>query len=103
MKKITMLLTEEIGVGGFEVEVPEVRTEREAAEGYLGEGQPVVESTAQDLSRVIVPRAWLEDQTLNLSIEVQSFERAQQTAQKVSGSCVSSSHPKTWSPFTNSW
>lgn len=81
---------EEIVVGGFEVEgpegrkieVPEARVEREAAEEYLGEVQPVVESTTQDLSRVIEPRARLEDQTLTLSIEVQSVERAQQTAQE---------------------
>lgn len=88
--KITMLLAEEIVVVGSEVEgsedrkieVPEVRIEREAAEGYLGQVQPVVESTTQDLSRVIESRARLEDQTLTLSIEVQSVEQAWQTAQE---------------------
>lgn len=79
---------EEIVVGGFEIEgpegreieVPEARVEREAVEEYLGQVRPIVEDTAQDLSRVIEPEARLENQTLTLSIEVESIERAQQAA-----------------------
>ncbi len=44
--------------------------------------RPVIESTAQDISRVVEPEARLENQTLNLSIQVQSVEEAQQAAQQ---------------------
>ncbi len=81
---------EEVVVGGFkvegpegqEIEVPEARVDREAAEEYLGEVRPVIEDTAQDISRVVEPEARLENQTLTLSIEVQSVEEAQQAAQQ---------------------
>lgn len=80
---------EEVVVGGFqvegpegqEIEVPEARVDREAAEEYLGEVRPVIEGTAQDISGVVEPQARLEDQTLTLSVEVQSVEEAQQAAE----------------------
>lgn len=81
---------EEVVVGGFrvegpegqEIEIPEARVDREAAEEYLAEVRPIIESTAQDISRVVEPEARLENQTLNLSIQVQSVEEAQQAAQQ---------------------
>lgn len=81
---------EEVVVGGFqvegpegqEIEVPEARVDRAAAEEYLGEVRPIIEDTAQDISNVVEPQARLENQTLTLSIEVQSVEEAQQAAQQ---------------------
>ncbi len=81
---------EEVVVGGFqvegpegqEIEVPEARVDRDAAEEYLGEVRPVIEDTAQDISRVVEPEARLENQELTLSIEVRSVEEAQQAAQQ---------------------
>lgn len=81
--------SEEVVVGGFqvegpegqEIEVPEARVDREAAEEYLGEVRPVVEDTAQDISRVVDPQVRLENQTLTMSIEVQSVEEARQAAE----------------------
>jgi len=80
----------EIIVGGFEVEgpqgreieVPEATGEREAVEEYLNEVRPIVEDTAQNLSRVVSPNARLENQTLILTIEVESVEQARQEAQE---------------------
>ena len=79
---------EEIVVGGFTVEspegrqisVPETAVDRQAAEEYLGEVRPIVEGTARDISQVITPTAELQDQTLSLSIRVESIEEAQQAA-----------------------
>lgn len=81
---------EEVVVGGFEVEgpegreisVPETTVEREALEEYLDEVRPVVEDTAQDLSRVVEPEARLEDRRLTLSVEVESIEQARRAAQE---------------------
>lgn len=79
---------EEVVVGGFTVEgpegrqisVPETAVDREAAEEYLGEVRPIVEGTARDISQVITPTTELQDQTLTLSIRVESIEEAQQAA-----------------------
>lgn len=79
---------EEVVVGGFTVEgpegrqisVPETAVDRQAAEEYLGEVRPIVEGTARDISQVITPTTELQDQTLTLSIRVESIEEAQQAA-----------------------
>ncbi len=70
------------GPEGQEIEVPEARVDRDAAEEYLGEVRPVIEDTAQDISKVVEPEARLENQALTLSIEVRSVEEAQQAAQQ---------------------
>lgn len=79
---------EEIVVGGFTVEgpdgreisVPQTTIEREAAEEYLGQVRPIVEDTARDISEVVTPNAELQNQTLTLSLRVESIEEAQQAA-----------------------
>ena len=79
----------EVVVGGFtiegpngrEISVPEATVERRAVEEYVSEVRPIIEGTARDLSGVINPTAELEDQTLTLSIEVESIEQAQAAAQ----------------------
>ena len=79
----------EVVVGGFtiegpngrEISVPEATVERRAVEEYVSEVRPIIEDTARDLSGVINPTAELEDQTLTLSIEVESIEQAQAAAQ----------------------
>lgn len=102
---------EEIVVGGFEVEGPEgrkievleARVKWEAAEGYLGEVQPVVESATQDFSRVMEPRVRLEDQTPTLSIEVQSVEQTQQISQEGLQELREIQPPEDLEPFAISW
>ena len=81
---------QEMVVGGFaiegpdgrEISVPEATVSRGAAEEYVSEVRPIVEGTARDLSGVIRPEAQLEDQTLTLSIEVESIEQAQAAARE---------------------
>ena len=75
---------EAVAVGGFAVvgpngeliSVPAVTTERSDVEVYLDTVRPVLEDTARDLSRQIDPSAELQNQTLTLSIEVESIEQA---------------------------
>lgn len=75
---------ETVAVGGFAVvgpngeviEVPAVTAERSDIEVYLDTVRPVLEDTARDLSRQIDPSAELQNQTLTLSIEVESIEQA---------------------------
>ncbi len=74
----------EVVVGGFAVEgpdggvtlVPEVTTEREDVENYLQSVRPVIQDTARDFSQVIDPSANLQNQTLTLSVEVESIQQA---------------------------
>lgn len=81
---------QEMVVGGFaiegpdgrEISVPEATVSRNAVEEYVSEVRPIVEGTARDLSGVIRPEAQLEDQTLTLSIEVESIEQAQAAARE---------------------
>ena len=81
---------QEVVVGGFaiegpdgrEISVPEATVSRNAVEEYVSEVRPIVEGTARDLSGVIRPEAQLEDQTLTLSIEVESIEQAQAAARE---------------------
>ncbi len=82
--------SEEVVVGGFtiegpngrEISIPEATVERRAVEEYVNEVRPIIEDTARDLSGVINPTAELEDQTLTLSIEVESIEQAQAAARE---------------------
>lgn len=70
------------GPDGREISVPEATVSRDAVEDYVESVRPVVEDTARDLSGVIRPEAELEDQTLTLSIEVESIEEAQRAARQ---------------------
>lgn len=70
------------GPDGREISIPEATVNREAVEQYVGEVRPIVEDTARDVSTVIQPEAELQDQTLILSIEVESIEEAQDAAQE---------------------
>ncbi len=75
---------EEVVVGGFAVigpdeevtDVPAVITERSDVQTYLEDVRPVLEDTSRDLDRQINPSAELQNQTLTLSIEVESIEQA---------------------------
>ncbi len=69
------------GPDGREIVVPETTVGREAVEDYANEVRPIVEDTARDLSSVIDPSARLEDETLILSVEVESIERAKEAAE----------------------
>jgi predicted small secreted protein len=81
---------EEVVVGGFTVEgpdgreisIPETTVNREMVEQYVEQVRPIIEDTARDVSTVIQPEAELEDQTLTLSIEVESIEEAQEAARE---------------------
>ncbi len=76
-------------VGGFDVvgptgeviDVPAVSTEPSDAEIYLDAVRPVLEDTNRDLARQINPSAELQNQTLTLSIEVESIEQADEAVE----------------------
>jgi len=82
--------SDEVAVGGFAVvgptgeviDVPAVTTERSDAEIYLDAVRPVLEDTNRDLSRQINPSAELQNQTLTLSIEVESIEQADEAIEE---------------------
>ena len=76
---------EEVVVGGFAVvgpdeevtDVPAVSTDRSDVLTYLETVRPVLEDTSSDLARQINPSsAELQNQTLTLSIELESIEQA---------------------------
>jgi hypothetical protein len=78
---------EEVVVGGFAVvgpdeevtDVPAVITDRSDVQTYLETVRPVLEDTSSDLDRQINPSsAELQNQTLTLSIEVESIEQAEE-------------------------
>ncbi len=81
---------EEVVVGGFAVvgpngeviDVPAVTTERSDVETYLETVRPVIEDTRGDLARQINPSAELQNQTLTLSIEVESIEQADEAVEE---------------------
>ncbi len=81
---------EPVVVGGFAVvgptgeiiDVPAVTTEPSDAEIYLDAVRPVLEDTSRDLSRQISPSAELQNQTLTLSIEVESIEQADEAVEE---------------------
>lgn len=70
------------GPNGAEIVVPETTVSREAVEDYAVQVRPIIEDTARDLSNVIDPEARLEDQTLILSVEVESIEQAREAAEE---------------------
>ncbi len=80
----TQLASNEVVVGGFDMEsptrreisIPEATVEREDLENYVQSARPIIEDTAPDLSQVINPSAKLQNETLTLSIEVESIEQA---------------------------
>ncbi len=80
----------EVIVGGFTVEgpnrqevaVPESTVDRAAVEDYAESVRPIVEETARGLSQAVDPSAELQNQTLTLSIEVESAEQARAAAQE---------------------
>jgi hypothetical protein len=65
--------------------------------------RPVIEDTAQDISRVVESQARLEDQTLTMSVEVQSVEQPNRQRRMGWNSCVTFSPLKTWNPYTSNW
>ncbi len=78
------LASNEVVVGGFDIEsptgggisVPEAIVKREDVENYAQSVRPIIEDTTPDLSQVINPSVELQNQTLTLSIEVESIEQA---------------------------
>ena len=82
--------SDEMVVGGFGVvgptgeliEVPAVTTDPSDAETYLDTVRPVLEDTNRDLARQINPSAQLQDQTLTLSIGIESVEQADEAVEE---------------------
>ena len=70
------------GPNGNEIIVPETTVSREVVEDYADNVRPIVEDTARDLSSVVDPSARLENETLVLSVEVESIERAKEAAEE---------------------
>ncbi len=73
-------------VGGFavvdpdgdEVYIPSAFAERASVENYLQSVRPTIADTARDFSRFVDPGVELQDQTLTLSVEIESIEQADQ-------------------------
>lgn len=70
-----------LGPNGEEIFVPEATAERDDVQTYLDSVRPVIEDTSRDLSQVIDPSVELQGQTLSLSIEVESIERADEAVE----------------------
>ncbi len=64
------------GPGDTEIVVPEATVSREAVEDYADEVRPVLKDTLQDLSVVVDPQARVEDDSLQLSIGLESIDEA---------------------------
>ncbi len=71
-----------INPDGAEFYIPPASAEPEAVENYLQSVRPVLAGTARDFSRFVDPSAGLQDQTLTLSIEVESIQQADQTLEQ---------------------
>ncbi len=71
-----------INPDGAEFYIPPASAEPEAIENYLQSVRPVIADTARDFSRFVDPSAGLQDQTLTLSIEIESIERTDQTLEQ---------------------
>lgn len=69
------------GPAGREISVPATTVERDDLESYVPSVRPVVENTALDLSRFVDPSVELQDQTLSVSVGVESLEEARATVQ----------------------
>ena len=65
-----------VGPNGEVTDIPAVRVERSDIETYLETVRPILEDTRRDLYRQINPSAELQNQTLTLSIEVESIKKA---------------------------
>ena len=78
--------TEEETIGGFavvdpdgdEVYIPSAFAERASVENYLQSVRPTIADTARDFSRFVNPNVELQDQTLTLSVEIESIQQADQ-------------------------
>ena len=64
---------------GGEIYIPSAIAQHEAVESYLQSVRPTIAYTARDFSQVVNPKVELQDQTLTLSVEVESLEQADQT------------------------
>ncbi len=79
----------EVALGGFSIEgpagreisIPATTVERDDLESYVPSVRPVVENTALDVSRFVDPSVELQDQTLTVSVGVESLEEARATVQ----------------------
>jgi hypothetical protein len=69
------------GPAGREIAIPETMVERDDLESYVPSVRPVVENTALDVSRFVDPSVELQDQTLTVSVGVESLEEARATVQ----------------------
>ncbi|MGH3090052.1 MAG: hypothetical protein ACRDSJ_22450 [Rubrobacteraceae bacterium] len=79
----------EVAVGGFVVEspgvpeqsVPEVVTDPESVNEYLGQVRPVVDDTVRDITGLIDPEVRFEDGGVSLDLNATSLEEAEQSVQ----------------------
>ncbi len=79
----------EVALGGFSIEgpagreisIPATTVERDDLESYVPSVRPVVENTVLDVSRFVDPSVELQDQTLTVSVGVESLEEARATVQ----------------------
>ncbi len=71
-----------VGPNGEVIAIPAITAERSDVETYLDTVRPVLEDTSRDLARQINPSADLENQTLTLSIEVESIEQADEAVEQ---------------------
>lgn len=69
------------GPAGREIYVPATIAERDDLESYVPSVRSVVENTALDVSRFVDPSVELQDQTLTVSVGVESLEEARATVE----------------------
>ena len=67
---------------GGEIYIPSAIAQREAVENYLQDVRPTIAYTARDFSQFVNPNVELQDQTLTLSVEVESIEQADQALEQ---------------------
>lgn len=67
---------------GGEIYIPSAIAQREAVDNYLQNVRPTIAYTARDFSRFVNPNVELQDQTLTLSVEVESIEKAEQALEQ---------------------
>ncbi len=81
--------SKEVEVGGFtvlgptgeEISLPEVTAKPEDVENYLQRVRPIIRYSARDLSRFVDPNVTLQDQTLTISLEVESIQQADEAVE----------------------
>jgi hypothetical protein len=79
----------EVTVGGFVVEspgvpareVPEVATNPEAVNEYLGEVRPVIDGTVRDITGLVNPEVQVGEDGVTLDLNLNSLEEARQSVE----------------------